>query len=376
VSIKDAVSNNATVAKTPRVLIFLLGSLGDTLVALPSLHLIARCFPHAERRVLTNFSANQKMTPIASLLDGTGLIHGYFRFPTRFEHITRIKQFVRLAGEIRAWKPDLLVYLHEQRGRLIAFRDVLLFHLLGIPRTVGIPRTGELQRAAFDPDTGRFEQRCEYLARSLASIGNPRLADRASWSLSLSAAETTRARAVIEPLGGYQGLLAMSIGTKVDANDWGDHNWGAFLRELSEKLPGWALVALGAPVERERTSALLAAWHGPRLNLCGDLTVRESGAVLGLAKLFIGHDSGPMHLAASVGTRCAAIFSARNPPGRWFPYGESHTVFYKKTECSGCGLNVCVEFKKKCITAIAPSEVSDAVLLMLSAKPVRIANTG
>ena len=75
----------------------------------------------------------------------------------------------------------------------------------------------------------------------------------------------------------------------------------------------------GAAVERERTDHLLSHWPGKRVNLCGELSVRESAAVLRSARVFIGHDSGPMHLAAAVGIPCAAIFSARNPPGRWFP---------------------------------------------------------
>ena len=43
-----------------RVLIYRLGSLGDTLVALPALHLVARAFPDAERRMLTNFPVKVK----------------------------------------------------------------------------------------------------------------------------------------------------------------------------------------------------------------------------------------------------------------------------------------------------------------------------
>jgi hypothetical protein len=46
----------------------------------------------------------------------------------------------------------------------------------------------------------------------------------------------------------------------------------------------------------------------------------------------------------------------------WFPYGADHTVFYNKTECAGCGLSVCVNFKKKCIAGITVKEVLNAVV--------------
>ena len=63
-----------------RVLVYRLGSLGDTVVALPALHLIARAFPDAERRMLTNFPVSVKAPAAAAILADNGLIHGYFRY--------------------------------------------------------------------------------------------------------------------------------------------------------------------------------------------------------------------------------------------------------------------------------------------------------
>src|SRR5208337_5144036 len=123
-------------------------------------------------------------------------------------------------------------------------------------------------------------------------LGDARLEDSASWSLSLSDFELARARAELQPLRECSGIIAMSIGTKIDVNDWGDENWSALLADLGNKLPGWGVVALGAPLERERSAALLAQWPGKSLNLCGTLAVRESAAVLQAVQLFIGHDSG------------------------------------------------------------------------------------
>jgi len=60
-----------------RVLIYRLGSLGDTIVALPALRLVERSFPDAERWVLTNFNVGNRAAAMAAGLDGTGLVHGY-----------------------------------------------------------------------------------------------------------------------------------------------------------------------------------------------------------------------------------------------------------------------------------------------------------
>jgi heptosyltransferase III len=350
-----------------RVLIFLLGSLGDTLVALPALHLVARRFPAAQRRVLTDRGVHPKAASMASLLEGTGLVHDYFWFPPPSKGANRFAPMMALARDIRAWKPDVVVYLHEQRGPLIALRDAAIFRMLGVRRLIGVPLTRKLQRRVFQEQSRRFEHRSEYLARSLAALGDSRLADRSSWDLVFSSAERARAERELESLGACPGILAMSIGTKVDVNDWGDDNWKALLDDLSNRLPRWGLIVLGAPVEHARSAGLLSAWRGPSLNLCGKMSVRESGAIMQRARVFIGHDSGPMHLAAAVGTPCAAIFSARNLPGLWFPYGHTHRVFYNKTECAGCQLNVCVELKKKCIASISVGEVSAGAMSILSA---------
>ena len=93
------------------------------------------------------------------------------------------------------------------------------------------------------------------------------------------------------------------------------------------------------------------------MNLCGRLTPRESAACFAEARLFLGHDSGPMHLAAAVGTRCVAIFAARNIPRVWFPYGRGHRVVYHEVSCMGCGLETCSVERKRCLTSISVEEV-------------------
>src|SRR3990167_5361090 len=69
---------------------------------------------------------------------------------------------------------------------------------------------------------------------------------------------------------------------------------------------------------------------GKKINLCGKLSVRETAAVIECAQLFIGHDSGPMHLASAVKTPSVAIFSRHAKPGCWYPLGQHHKVLYPK----------------------------------------------
>ena len=348
-----------------RVLIYLLGSVGDTLVAVPALRLVAQRFPDAERRVLTDYIIKEQAAPMTALLDGTSLVDGYFRYPPG--GVRSVRQMLHLWREISRWKPDTLIYLHEPRGSWIALRDASFFLACGIRKLIGVPYANHLKKPLFKPQLKRYEHRSEYLARSLVSLGALPLSDRMSWDLALTTHERDAAHAALTPLQDCKGILAASIGAKVDVKDWGDDNWTSVLRELSQRLPGWGLALIGAPVERQRSERLLAAWQGNGVNLCGSISLRQSGAVLEMSDVYLGHDSGPMHFAATVGTPCVAIFSARSQPGKWFPYGENHKVLYKQTECFGCQLDQCLQFQKKCIMSISVQEVADATVAAVEA---------
>ena len=161
----------------------------------------------------------------------------------------------------------------------------------------------------------------------------------------------------------------------MQAKDWGGENWRSVLDALARELPQYGLALVGAGEEAEVSASASAAWAGRSINLCGELTPRESAALLARARLFLGHDSGPMHLAAAVGTQCVVVFAARTPPRIWFPWGDQHEVIYHRTDCAGCELEICIEEKKKCLTSIAPEELLGAVRRALARNATSSAGT-
>jgi len=365
-----------------RVLVYRLGSLGDTLIALPSFHLIARAFPHAERRLLTNLPVAAKAPPAAAVLEHTGLIHGYMRYTTGTRSIPEL---LRLAVAIRRYSPDVLVYLMGARGIEAARRDAKFFRLCGVRRQIGVPLTAAAQLNLFGGETpatpdADLEPEASRLARNLRplyqALGDVNLDDPALWDLHLTPDEhATAARAIgLEALN--HEVLAVSVGTKVQSKDWGRDNWRNLLTRLAREFPNRTLLLAGSPEESDASDYAAAGWQlsggGPVINLCGRLTPRESAASFARARLFIGHDSGPMHLAAAVNTPCVAIFAARNIPRQWFPYGPHHRILYHRVECAGCGLETCIEQQKKCILSITPDEVLAAIHSSMNESPVRL----
>ena len=349
--------NDAGNLKVKRVLIYRLGSLGDTVVALPALHLVARAFPTAERRMLTNVPLNSKAPSAAAVLDRTGLVDSYFEYPLKTRSL---RELVSLWWRLVLWRPHVVVYLAASRGIDAAKRDARFFKLCGIPRQVGVPLTDAMQKNLLAEGDGSLEPEAIRLLRNLSELGDGRVNSPASWDLRLTQAEITKARELLAPSEGMA-LIAVSVGTKVQSKDWGAANWRALLLEMAKLYQGYALVMCGAAEEFAVSEAAAEGWRATSpdtvINLCGKLSPRESAAVFAEAKIFIGHDSGPMHLAAAVQTTCVAIFSARTKPRVWFPYGNQHRVIYHQVDCWGCRLETCVVEKKKCLTSISVAEV-------------------
>ena len=108
----------------------------------------------------------------------------------------------------------------------------------------------------------------------------------------------------------------------------GETNWVALLRLMADQHADLALVFIGSADEFDRSADLAAVWPGRTLNLCGRLAPRESAAAMQRAVLFVGHDSGPMHLAAATGVPCVAMFGNFNKPKWWHPAGKGHRIIH------------------------------------------------
>jgi heptosyltransferase III len=343
-----------------RVLIYRLGSLGDTVVALPCFHLIERTYPTAQRILLTNFPIHSKAPASAAVLGDSGLVHGYMRYTVGTRNPVEL---LRVIWEIRRFAPDVLVYLRPVREMPNAYRDRRFFRWAGIKRIVGLPGPAELIDIV-DPATGAYTPEAIRLARTVRELGDAAPERLSNWSLRLTAAETDVAKAALGELAGRP-LMVCGPGTKMQAKDWGRENWRALLAKLAANYPGYGLALIGAREDSEVSDYAARDWTGPKANLCGRLSPRETAAVFEYAQVFLGPDSGPMHLAACAGVPCVIAFSARGLPGVWYPAGKQHRVIYHKVNCFGCNLETCIVENRKCLTSITVEEMATAVEFVL-----------
>jgi len=309
-------------------MVFRQGSIGDFVVSLPCFHLIRRCYPDAEIVLLTNEPASASTIPAESILTGTGLVDRYIQYPGGTRDATELRQ---LREEIRRHPAATLIYLSAPRNLASTYRDYLFFRWCGFRRVLGVPGPSSRARS-IHPSSGLWEPEAHRLGRQLVALGRVALDSERDWDLHLSDRERSEAARVLEGMCAPSEnrsdvrLLGLSIGTKQPINDWGEDNWHAVLEGLKDL--DYGLVLVGAPEDRVRSEELAKIWPNRVLNLCGNISPRVSAAVLRTVRLFLCHDSGPMHLAAAVGTPCVAVFSRKNPPGKWFPAGVGHTILY------------------------------------------------
>lgn len=282
--------------------------------------------------MLTNMPVDKRAAPAQSVLEGSGLIDDYLTYPVGLRGEEALRRVARSIGD---FSPDLLIYLVSRFSLGAVFRDYCFYRLLGVKRSVGFPFSASLRRVSPPSgDDGLWESEASLLARRLAPLGNAEIDRFENWSLGLSAAEIGEAeRLLAERPAGPRGWVGLAIGTKQAVKDWGGDNWRRVLDELGS--PDRGLVLIGAAEERERSEEVASVWPGPVLNFCGRTGPRISAAIIARLRLFLCHDSGPMHLAAAVGTRCVAVFGNTRPPGQWFPRGTGHEVLYPPPGASG-----------------------------------------
>jgi heptosyltransferase-1 len=121
----------------------------------------------------------------------------------------------------------------------------------------------------------------------------------------------------------------------------------------------------GALQDRSLAEMILERMRYPALNLAGRTDLGTLIALMAGAAVVISTDSGPMHLAAALGTPVVALFGP-TAPWRTGPYGKGHKVLRAAVSCSPCFLRRC--HTRRCMRQIGPEQVLEAVREVLEEK--------
>ncbi len=358
-----SVSDFERAKSAKRILVFRIGQLGDTIVSLPAMWAVRRQFPNAHIALLSDRHPGKSYVLASDLLRGAGIFDEFLSYPvSETGFILWPGRMATLLAAVRRRNFDTLVYLApSNRTPEQIERDRRFFSLAGIKNFIGM--RGFLQVRPNKPGEPLEEvsPESDLLLNRLAASGLPVASDnRHDVDLGLSENEEEQLSVWLSGLesGGDCPWIAVGPGSKMPAKRWPLKRFREVVDLLIQEFDVWPVV-FGGEEDRTIGEWLLERW-GRGYNAAGALGLRTAAAGLKRCTLFLGNDTGTMHMAAAVGVQCVAIFSSRDHPGRWYPRGEGHRVFRSQIECEGCLLVECVELQNECLKRISAAEVLEA----------------
>lgn len=350
-----------------RILIYRAGRIGDSIVAVPAIQALRRAYPRASLALVTVRG------------DDGGLwaddVFGEFGWfdaivTYRTDVLRDPRAVMALLADLRRLEADVVVHLgSEQNSWLRVQRDRVFFALAGITRFVGgsspaVTWYGRLNRA--DDERPYEVDRLLDLVRAAGAAA----AAPVTFDLPIGEAARTRVDELLATPGFEAGrpLIALCPGSAQPVKRWPIERYGEVGAQLIRR-HGASLVVVGGAQEAA-VAAQLSGWWPPErwLNAAAERqTTLTMAELLRRCTIYVGNDTGPMHVAAAVGTRCVAVFGAQYPARCWHPYGEGHVVFRRRPPCRNCFLTECTQYQSRCVTETSVGDVQVACDRMFAA---------
>ena len=157
--------------------------------------------------------------------------------------------------------------------------------------------------------------------------------------------------------------VAITPGTTRPQKMWPDEYWPDLLERLARRL-GLPAVILGGPSELALAAGIVARTRTPVYSAVGQTNLKETGALLESARVTVGVDTGPMHMAVAVGCPTISLFGSTGP--RWFLDGSLYLCLHREFACWPCHRHpICRHYE--CLRAIRPQDVEREVVKLLTA---------
>jgi lipopolysaccharide heptosyltransferase II len=330
-----------------KILIIRLRRIGDIIMTTPAVSALRKGFPDA-------FISYVVEEPYKNLVEGNPALDKIIVI----EKGQSKKDFIKLIHQIRKEKYDVVLDFHGgprasmitllskarlKIGHRIRYRN-FIYHIK-IPRK---PKTGY---------SHSVENHLNFVKALGINVDTPPL-------LYLPPAQKKEAEKVEKFLdeNGLEGFKVITIHISAGNRfrDWGVENWNQLIH-LFSKNPRVKIVLIGANEDRIAEEKILKECKRTAHSLVGKLNLREVRELIDQSSLFVGPDSGPMHIAASTSTPIVALFGP-TLPANFAPWQAIATLIEKKLDCRPCKQRNCIHEDFRCLRSIKPEEVYQACL--------------
>ena len=305
-----------------RILFIRTDRLGETVLNLPVVAGLKQALPTAR----LTFLSRPELVPLVLKAPGVDRVMAYEEARPSWW----VARAVRLALRLGPERFDLAIVSNPKKELHLAV------WLARIPYRVGYSRKwgGCLNRRIPDRKALGERHEVEYNCELAAALGLP-ISIPSSWRFLSFQKEQEEIQQLIEQQGvvGNPPFVVVHPWTSNPAKRWAPARFRTLLQEMSRRL-AVVPVVIGGPEEQEPGGALLTPEIPKVVNLIGRLSVTQLAALCQCAKLVVSNDSGPVHVAAAVGTPTVVLFGAEAPaagPRRWGPWGPGHLVLNKRS---------------------------------------------
>jgi lipopolysaccharide heptosyltransferase II len=331
-----------------RVLVVRLRSIGDTVLATPSLDALRRFLPNAQIDVLLE-------SWVAPVLEGFDAVDNIITVE-RSSTASR----ARVARRLRSLHYDVAYNLHGGTTATLLMRAAGAKHRVGYSSY----QYSRLLNHAAPPSAALWgTKETHSVEQQLALLGwtGVPVSDRPPTRLCVteqarqSIAERLRSAALDES----QPLALIHPAAAFETKQWATHNFARVAEDLSER--GFACVAIAAPNE-EKVVATLRESSSASIEAFTDLSLPEVTALAARARVFVGNDSGIAHIAAAVRVPSVVIFGSSNV-AHWRPWTTAPAeVVREELPCQPCPGYNCAEFEApECIRRVTVERVLVAI---------------
>ena len=346
--------------------VFRPGQLGDSLVALPAVHAIKKAIGARPLILISDRVPGEEVVPSWDVFRTSGLFSkALFYTAINRSFISSMGGLASVAREIRRLGKGPLFYFASSgastsmvRRHRIFFEKFCKLEMIGREEAfkpcMRWDEAGHLINCV--PEHQRLLRLVQEHFRAAKTVGIHELLPQCS------GAKKSIDR-YWEQIRSGRGAVALGPGSKMSCKRWPIERFemvGKFLVQQKGLFP----IIFGGGQDRETGNFLLKKWEGIGLNLCG-ISIAEAAEAMRRCVFYLGNDTGTMHLAATVGLSCVAIFSARDAPGRWHPVGNGHVILRERVPCEGCTLTVCNKQVTECLDRISAEKVIAAIEQLL-----------
>ena len=329
---------------------------GDAVMSIPALRAIRSRWPAAEIVILAR-------PWVADLYRG----QGYADRIVIYENIGEHKGFwgrERLARALRREQFDVAVLLQN------AFDAAWVAWRAGVPERIGYARDGRswlLTRAVPIPQKGEApdHEAYDYLELLRRAGWIERLPRVDEIRIAVSAEDRQKALERLHAAGVRKNAVRIAFAPGAaygSAKCWEPERYAALADALITAFDA-EVILFGAPQEGGMAARIVAAMQQRAVNLVGATSISELPALVSTCRVFIGNDSGAMHVAGAVGVPVIGIFGPTDPEGTR-PMTPQFTLIREPVHCSPCFLRKC-PIDHRCMTRIPVERVFEAARIWL-----------